>query len=260
LELRAGILYDDLTTMMVACRRRDMLDPIHHTATYERVVEQIRRVIYLGRYLPGDKLPPERELAQQLGVSRTTVREAIRMLEGENLIRVKRGATGGIVIAAQSAVAGTDRVKLTAEQEQALRDIFEYRFAIECHAVRLAAQRRTDEDIIKLTTAADEMDALVGGGRTDQISIAEYNSSDTRFHLGIAEASRNCFLIRAVEEIRAGMFLPVGSIFERLSERANEHHRPILESIVDQDSDRAEANMREHIFDALTGLQRFLAN
>src|SRR6056297_555626 len=117
LELGASTLYDDLTTMMVAWPRRDMLDPIHHTATYERVVEQIRRVIYLGRYLPGDKLPPERELAQQLGVSRTTVREAIRMLEGENLIRVKRGATGGIIVAAQGAASGADRVKLTAEQE-----------------------------------------------------------------------------------------------------------------------------------------------
>ncbi len=235
-----------------------MLDPINYTATYERVVEQIRRVIYLGRYLPGDKLPPERELAQQLGVSRTTVREAIRMLEGENLIRVKRGATGGIIVTAQDAASGADRLSLTAEQKQALRDIFEYRFAIECHAVRLAAERLTDEDIAKLTTAADEMDALVGGGRTDQISVAEYNSSDTRFHIGIAEASRNPYFIRAVEEIRAAMFLPVGSIFEQLSERANEHHRPILAAIINRDSDRAEAMMREHILDALRGLQRFL--
>lgn len=235
-----------------------MLDPINHTATYSRVVDQIRRVIYLGRYLPGDKLPPERELAHQLGVSRTTVREAIRILEAEKLIRVKRGALGGIIVTSHAAPTGTDRTILTADQETALLDIYEFRFAVECHAVRLAAKRRTEDDIGVLARLVDEMTGLVSADGTDEISIAEYNSKDTSFHVCIARASRNPHLLNAVEEVRAAMFLPVGAIFDRLSERANELHKPILDAIVNQDSDIAEHLMREHITNGLEGLQRIL--
>lgn len=235
-----------------------MLDPVHHTATYELVVDQIRRVIYLGRYLPGDKLPPERELSQQLGVSRTTVREAIRMLEGENLIRVKRGAQGGIVVMSQGIESGSERVALTGEQEKALRDVFEFRLAVECKAVHLAAERRTEADVEVLSTAVAEMDALLEDGRASRLSVAAFNASDNRFHIRIAEASGNPFLRRAVEETRAAMFLPIGAIFDRLSETANLHHRPILEAIVAADGEAAAELMRQHVSLGLDGLKRTL--
>ena len=236
----------------------DALAPIQHTATYELVVEQIRRVIYLGRYLPGDKLPPERELAQKLGVSRTTLREAIRLLEGENLILVKRGATGGIVVSEQGISHGPDRQSLTTAQQQALREIFEYRLAIEGTAARLAALKRSAAELQAIVEAVDAMDALAAETDASAMRVAEFTAADTRFHLLIAQAARNRHFVRAVEEIRASMFRPVGSIFERLSEQVNEHHRPIVEAIAAKDAERAEALMREHIEVALRGLARFL--
>ncbi len=74
------------------------LDPVATVPAYELVLEQLRRSINLGHFGPGDKLPPERDLARQLGVSRTTVREAVRVLEGEALVEVRRGSTGGITV------------------------------------------------------------------------------------------------------------------------------------------------------------------
>lgn len=232
--------------------------PVHHTAAYELVVDQIRRVIYLGRYLPGDKLPPERELAKQLGVSRTTVREAIRLLEGESLIKVKRGATGGIIVAGAEGNGTRSRRSLTKAQEQALRDIFEYRYAIECNVVRLAAEKRTANDLRIMEQAVDEMAMLVGKTEPSEVNIAEYKAADTRFHLQIAEASKNPLFIRSMEEIRSGMFLPVGAIFERLIDKVDVHHRPILEAIEARDPDTAERQMRDHIDVAFNGLKTVL--
>ncbi len=71
---------------------------IEPSPVYELVVERIRRAIHIGSYVPGDRLPPERALAEQLGVSRTTVREAIRVLEGEGYVESRRGATGGVIL------------------------------------------------------------------------------------------------------------------------------------------------------------------
>lgn len=232
--------------------------PVHHTAAYELVVDQIRRVIYLGRYLPGDKLPPERELAEQLGVSRTTVREAIRLLEGESLIKVKRGATGGIIVAGADPSGARQRRSLTKAQEQALKDIFEYRYAIECNVVRLAAQKRTAQDLKIMEQAVEEMAMLVAKKEPSEVNIAEYKAADTRFHLQIAEASKNPLFVRAMEEIRSGMFLPVGSIFERLSDKVDVHHKPILAAIASKDADAAAQHMREHIDVAFKGLKTVL--
>ena len=248
---------------MVSSTREDQaprqIGPVHHTAAYELVVDQIRRVIYLGRFLPGEKLPPERELAQQLGVSRTTVREAIRLLEGERLITVKRGATGGIIVTAPHVKSEEERRNIIAARERELKDIFEYRFAIECYAVRLAAAKRSKRDLTYLQKTVDRMEELAGKVDRGEASIAEYSAADTRFHIGIAAASGNARFERAIEEIRAAMFLPVGAIFERLQDQVDIHHRPIFDAIASRDADAAEHNMREHIATAFDGLKNFLA-
>src|SRR5690349_2735114 len=86
---------------------------IRTPASYELVVQQLRRGIHVGRFPPGEKLPTERELARYLGVSRTTVREAMRVLQGEGLIETRRGRSGGAVVVG---VQGT-----AAERRQILR-------------------------------------------------------------------------------------------------------------------------------------------
>ncbi len=236
-------------------QKADPIGKVHLTAAYELVVDQIRRVIYLGRYLPGDRLPPERELAQQLGVSRTTVREAVRLLEGEKLITVKRGATGGIIVLGADDGADKELRSISAAHLRELEEIFEFRVAVECCAVRLAAERRTKKHIATLRRAADQMERIAAASGRDGGSIAEYNAADTQFHITIAEAAGNRYLRQDVEEIRAAMFRPVGSIFEGLTERVDVHHHQILAAIVNRDPDAAEAHMREHIQVGFGGLK-----
>ena len=236
----------------------EKIGPVQHTAAYELVVDQIRRVIYLGRFLPGDKLPAERDLAHQLGVSRTTVREAVRLLEGERLIKVKRGASGGIIVNAPHQKSVTERRNFLAENQRDLNDVFEFRIAVECHAARLAAERRTKRDLKFLLDMQEKMDGIFVKVQSGGASVSEYNAMDTRFHIAIAAASRNRRIERATEEIRAAMFLPVGSIFEKLSDKANVHHRPIWEAIRDRDAKQAENQMREHIQEGYDALKSFL--
>ena len=121
------------------------LDPVTPVPAYELVLEQLRRSLDQGHFAPGDKLPPERDLARQLGVSRTTLREAVRVLEGEGAVEVRRGSTGGIVV--------RQRIQRPAQRRARMREfdeIIDFRLAVEPMAARLAAERRTKAEIAAL--------------------------------------------------------------------------------------------------------------
>src|SRR4051794_37505240 len=160
---------------------------IRTPASYELVVDQIRRAIQIGRFLPGEKLPTERELAGQLGVSRTTVREAMRVLQGEGLIETRRGRAGGaVVIAAEGSPA--ERRRLLRRRLAELENVFDYRLAVEPAAARLAAQRRTKTDLARLGEAMDTLSALAAGASDDsQVSPpSRFFATDAEFHHRIA--------------------------------------------------------------------------
>src|SRR5258708_34705519 len=74
------------------------IERVEHVPVYGLVVDQLRRAIHSGAFVPGDKFPPERELSKQVGVSRASVREAIRVLEGEGYVETRRGASGGVIV------------------------------------------------------------------------------------------------------------------------------------------------------------------
>ena len=120
------------------------LDPVAAVPAHELVLAQLRRSIHLGHFGAGDRLPPERELARQLGVSRTTVREAVRVLEGEGLVEIKRGSSGGISCGRSRPAPAELRRRLREFEE-----IIEFRLAVEPMAARLAAQRRTKTDLAR---------------------------------------------------------------------------------------------------------------
>lgn len=217
---------------------------IRTPASYELVVDQIRRAIQIGRFLPGEKLPTERELAGQLGVSRTTVREAMRVLQGEQLIETRRGRAGGaVVIAADGTPA--ERRQLLRRRLAELENVFDYRLAVEPAAARLAAQRRTKADLVKLRDAMDTLTALAAGASASPPS--RFFATDGEFHHRIALGTRNPLLVKAVNDARAAMFLPIGSVFTQLHPSANELHAEILGAIEGQDAETAERAMAEHI-------------
>ncbi|ABQ68037.1 FadR/GntR family transcriptional regulator [Rhizorhabdus wittichii] len=233
--------------------------PVRHTATYEVVAEHIRRALQLGRYLPGDKLPPERALALQLGVSRTVLREAIRALEGEGLVESRRGAMGGLVVLNNEVPADQLKAMIASRFDQ-LEQLYEFRLANECAAARFAARRRTAEDLRKISEALQRMEAIVGGvaEHNDSNTVARFTSADSAFHLGIAEASRNGFIAQAVEDAWVRRFLPIGNVFMRIEPDANNGHRRLFDAIETGNAAEAEAAMGDHIQETLATLRGYL--
>lgn len=228
--------------------------PVRPAAAHELVLEQLQRAIQLGRFLPGDRLPAERDLALQLNVSRTTVRAAISVLQHRGLVEVKRGATGGIEVRRPDS--GSKRRQLLGALHE-IRVVYEYRYAVECAAARLAAQRRTSADLAALQRSLEEMNVLTGSAaaRRTPENIARFQAADSAFHLTIAEASGNPMLLKAIEDARAGMFLPIGAIFQQLEDNANDFHALILASIEARDGEAAAAAMGAHIIEGRNRLE-----
>jgi DNA-binding FadR family transcriptional regulator len=216
------------------------------------VVEQIRRALALGRFSPGDMLPSERVLTQQLGVSRTVVREAIRVLEGEGLLEVTRGASGGSRVLPPAGEQRLSAEELLAQAEE-IEQVTEFRLATECAAARLAAEKRTDEEVARideLLSRQDEQLRRIAAADDDAErarSTARFIELDNRFHLAIAAAAHNHYLAEAVEKVRIQMHSPVGTIFATTSDDANYQHREISEAIAAGDPDEAARAMADHI-------------
>ena len=225
------------------------IEPIDFAAAYEVVAERIRRAIHIGTYLPGDKLPPERMMAQQLGVSRATLREAIRVLEGEGYVISRRGARGGILVLDQAE--NEERIRpLLAERLPEIEEIFDYRTAVEGAAARLAADRRTDEDLAILQRAYDVMAA--------DRETRRFRAADNAFHLAVADAARNRLMRQAIEDARAEMWVPIDRLISRVFLTANRHHRQILDAIRARDPDAAQQAVVDHLETARRDLRRSL--
>src|SRR5580704_8441735 len=136
------------------------LGPIKAIATYELVANQIQRAVHLGLLVPGDRLPAERALAQQLGVARMTVREAIRVLAHEGRITVRRGAHGGMWIRAQD-VTKRELLQLAADTDRAIGDVYEFRELVEGASARLAAKCAKPDDVRKLRSLSSSMEKIL---------------------------------------------------------------------------------------------------
>lgn len=228
--------------MEPALDRMRTLEPVSVPCAADVVVTQLTRAIELGRLLPGDQLPPERELAMQLGISRVTLRSALRDLETAKLLeRARRGSGGGALVVAAGSRSVTDA------GHRALRDqleqIYEFRVACESAAAELAAARRTDADLAQLEGTIEELRGELTPGR--------FRAADNSFHLAIAGAAGNRSLREAVEDARAAMFRPLDAIrFELVVTSTVEHHRRILDAIAARDPEGARLGIVDHLREA----------
>jgi DNA-binding FadR family transcriptional regulator len=212
---------------------------VRSVAGYQAVVDAIRRELSLGRIRPGERLPAERHLAQQLGVSRETVRQAIRVLEGSGQVVVKRGSQGGAFIQESAIDANLVRQDLQRRVPEILEHI-EYRAVIECGAAALAAQRREESDLLEIEAAQAEM----RGARTKD----DARHADTRFHLAVAQASGNRVLASAVEEARVFVFTSTDLMpFDFLIDSSLDAHEEVSRAIAAGDSALAADMMKAHI-------------
>ncbi|MDR5700426.1 FadR/GntR family transcriptional regulator [Agromyces aerolatus] len=206
---------------------------------YQAVVDYLRREMSLGRIQPGDRLPSERKLAEQLGVARETLRQALRILEGSGQIVVARGASGGPIV--QEAVLDPNVIRQdVASRAEQILELTEFRAVVEAAACTLAADRCEDRDLAELERAQRELAAAS--------SKAESRAADTRFHLAIAEAAGNTYLRESIEEARVRMFDPVDLVsFDFIKDSSHAAHERILEAIRSGDGAAAAEAMRAHL-------------
>lgn len=235
------------------------LTPVRQITAHELVLDQMRRSMETGQFRPGDRLPSERDLAEMLHVSRTVVRAAIAVLEGEGRILVRRGRGGGFIVQAPKWDAAEAR-RTMRQNKDAIRNAFDYRVIVESAASRLAAERRRAKDLPDLRRLLKSMDAALEASLEEQTphKVVEFQALDSAFHLGIARAARNPSLYNAVEDARRKMWLPVGSIFGRLEENANDRHEEILNAIEAKDGEAAAATMEAHINDTRHTLEAWI--
>jgi GntR family transcriptional regulator, transcriptional repressor for pyruvate dehydrogenase complex len=214
--------------------------PIERRKTYELVADQLTEQIASRRLLPGDLLPPERELVSSYHVGRSSVREALRMLESRGLIE-SRG-NGAFAVAAYRNPLDQSLDLLVSVDEADYAELFEVRRILEAGAAALAAGRRTAENVQAMREAVEEM-------RQGLDSEERFIAADLRFHLTVAEATRNRVLVHLMNAVRALLLRSLASSFHIRGspERAVEMHRRILEAIEARSQDDARRLMREHV-------------
>ena len=216
----------------------EALRPLPRSRLYEQLVERLLALVQELDLKPGDRLPPERELSAEMGVSRASVRQALVVLEVQGVVEVRHGE-GAILREARS----RDAVLLgvTAHRRR-LPEVIEAREALEVQLASLAARRRTADDLARIDRALDAMAEEVEGGDRGL-------DGDEQFHGAVTAAARSGLLADLMQEISAAIR---ESRVESLSqpERPRQSlasHRQIAEAIRLGDPEAAARAMREHI-------------
>jgi len=208
------------------------------------IISQIRELISSGAIKPGEKLPPERKLAQHLGVSRGQIREAINKLQFYGIVKVlpQSGTTvTGIGIVALEGLI-TDILKI---EKSDLKSLVDTRILLEKEATRLAALNRTEDDLEELRSALKDYEHKL-------METNEAVEEDLLFHIKIAESSKNTVLKSLMMIITPDIvksFIQYKVCSATNNNRMIAEHKKILEMIIDQDSDGAVKAMEDHLSD-----------
>lgn len=208
------------------------------------IISQIRELISSGSIKPGEKLPPERKLAEHLGVSRNQVREAINKLQFYGVVKVQpqSGTTvTGIGITALEGLI-TDILKI---EKSDFKSLVDTRILLEIEAARLAAINRTKDDLVDLSNALNAYEEKLMSG---DLAVEE----DLLFHLKIAEAGKNSVLKSLMIIITPDIvksFIKLKVCNESNNRKTIEEHRQILQMINDQDAEGAKLAMEKHLED-----------
>lgn len=213
---------------------------VERVPAHAQAATLLRRAIQLGHLMPGDKLPSEPDLARRLGVSRVTLREAIRQLEGEGYVTSRRPQ--GLFVARQ-VVSSAKRKAYMREEFKRIQQLLDFRAAIEPMAARLAARHRTKKDLAAMAASIRAMELAA--------TVPQFRKADSDFHLTIARASKNEFLYGALEDARAGMFLPFDARdFTVTWSSSPADHMAILDAVCERDAERAAKAMEDHVIES----------
>jgi DNA-binding FadR family transcriptional regulator len=216
-----------------------MSRPVTSLTLTQAVADHLRGLIHRGEVGPGDRLPAERELAEQLGVARISLREALKILQDDGYVQVRRGAAGGTYVTELLQPVEQWRARMR-DQVGEIDDVIDFRIALETDAAWLAARRRSQSDLAQLRMAIKELRGAAG--RT------VFRSADSRFHDRLARSSGNRRLETAIRAIRGELFSPHDLLpYVDPVEESVRDHGQIYQSIKDREPEAAAAAMREHI-------------
>ena len=228
-----------------------MFAPITIARASSSIADQIRGAIVGGRLRQGERLPPERELAEQFGVSRVTVRDALRALEAMGLIDVRVGARGGAFVTVPTgSVVGQTMSDMMMMQAITPEDIVEARLLVELGTVTLACVRATDDDLAQLR----DLDKRAREALADRTYTRELSWD---FHALLAEAAHNQAVEGLAQSFRSSLSMHPIRTREgaKAFERTVAEHGAIYDALVARDGVTARREMAHHLLRG-TGLER----
>ena len=223
------------------------LRPVERRRAFEEILYQLERAIVAGRFHAGDRLPSEREMAASFEVSRTSVREALRVLEALGIVRVRRGADNGATLLDQPEDAFTQLLRFhLALQHIEVEDLIEFRVLIESWAAGVLARTRT-------LHALAELEKLIVEMEVDGLDQVAFHQLDAAFHLALVRGSSNELAALILNGSRTAIQRAMLDAILRakdwpsLRRRLSQEHRRIYRALEKGDDQQASALVAQHI-------------
>lgn len=223
----------------------ELFSPVKVGRASEDVVRQIKQAIHAGTLRPGDALPSERELTERFGVSRVTVRDALRTLEATGLLRIRVGSRGGaFVTAPEPDHVGEGLANMLALSVASAQDVTEARVLFELGALRLVCERRTDDDLAELEEICTRAEK----------EAAESGEFDVRysaeFHVRLASCTHNAAIGLIVDSFSGQLLMSLTrakDVAPHRGEQGAREHRRLVQAIRKRDVDGAYKLMSRHL-------------
>lgn len=213
----------------------------------DNIAEQIRTAILEGKLKPGDKLPSEKQLIETFGVSKATLREALRLLEVLGFLEIHQGVSGGAyVVEVDMKTTQNSLINFLHFQNLSLRDLFEVRFIIEPHIARKAALSIKEEDLKRLKKLIEECDYIL----KHDIPI-ESRKNEIEFHRIIGSVTGNPILLIILDFVE-NLFIDAKEILQpskKFSEKVLKAHKRIYKALVERNPQKAQEEMTKHVLD-----------
>ena len=229
-------------------------EPVRAVRAYERVVEQVEEAIESGSLSPGERLPSERELMVQFSVSRSTVREALRVLQARGLVRSRPGDPNGAeVLPFSPATLHKSMTTLARVEELSLAELVQFRMVLDSSAILLAARLRTDAQFAEMESAVARMRAAVETGQDT------FGEADVAFHDVVARASGNKLIQICTDVVRSIVLKLISEKIadapdrEALMRESIRHHEEVLAAMRAGDGPLAARLSRKAMYDYYAG-------
>ncbi|WP_416422385.1 GntR family transcriptional regulator [Pseudomonas sp. App30] len=226
-------------------------DQVRQRRLSDDIVERLEGMILEGTLRAGERLPAERALAEQFGVSRPSLREAIQKLVAKGMLMSRQGG-GNYVVESLGSTFSDPLMQLLESNPESQRDLLEFRHTLEASCAFYAAKRATELDRERLKVAFEAL--LDCYAREDNVTRAEEGAADANFHLAIAEASHNAVLLHTIrglfDLLKRNVVINIGGMYQQRSETRDmliSQHRELYEAIIEGRAEDAREISSRHI-------------